>query len=424
MKRRRVAVTGIGLVTPLGTNRQTTWENAIAGKSGVQRITRFDAQPFPVQIAAEVKEFKPELRLNGKELRKMGLFIQYGLIAAYEALEDAKLPLNFESESSPYLPSSVGVNISAGLGGLPEVQHWDRELFTKEKKVVSPFFVPMIIPNLISGHLSIITRAQGPNLCYSTACASSSHSVGEGARIIQNGTADVMIVGGAEAVICELGIAGFASMRALSTRNNAPEEASRPYDQERDGFVLGEGAGVLILEDWDKATQRNARIYAEIVGYGANADAYHMTTPAPEGRGARICMQRSLEDAGVDPELVDYVNSHGTSTPAGDAEEAQAIAQVFQKNVLSLHVSSTKSMTGHLLGAAGGLEAALTVLALHHSIIPPTINLKNLDLACAKTQLNFTPNSSVKKQIRYALSNSFGFGGTNASLLFKNPTYA
>lgn len=416
---KRVAVTGIGLVTPIGNDAPTTWASLIEGKNGVGAITRFDAARLSCRIAAEVKNFEPTKYISPKEVRKMGLFIQYGIHGAFEALKDAGLDGKFgeQGNAAKVDPRRVGVSIAAGMGGLPEIQETDRDLNAKEKKVTSPFFIPMIIPNLASGHVSMMVNAKGPNTCIATACASSSHSIGESARYIQTGKADVMVAGGAEAVVCELGIAAFASMKALSTRNDDPAHASRPYDVDRDGFVLGEGAGVLILEEWEHAKKRGARIYAEVLGYGLNADAYHMTSPAPEGAGARECMMLALEDARIPASEVGYVNTHGTSTPTGDGLEAQAVAAVFGGSKDTLNVSSTKSMTGHLLGAAGGIEAAFTALSLHHGIIPPTINLEKLDDVSAATGLNFTPKHAVKKSYKYALSNSFGFGGTNASLV-------
>ncbi|MBI2606918.1 MAG: beta-ketoacyl-ACP synthase II [Deltaproteobacteria bacterium] len=420
---RRVAVTGLGLLTPVGNNVPDTWAALLKGVCGVGPITRFDASKIPVRIAGEVKGFKAEPWLTSKDTKRMGLFIQYAMVASYEALADAGLKGRFgETEAAKEVaPERVGVSISAGMGGLPEIQEWDRELATKEKKTTTPFFIPMIIPNMAGGQLSIAVNAQGPNTCIVTACASSTHAIGESARLIQRGDADVMICGGAEAVICELGIAAFASMKALSTRNDEPARASRPYDRDRDGFVLGEGAGILVLEDWDHANRRGARIYAEVMGYGLNADAYHMTSPAPEARGAEKCMRLAIADAGIDASEIGYVNSHGTSTPAGDGMEAQAIAKVFEASKKSLHVSSTKSMTGHLLGAAGGAEAAFTALAIHHGMIPPTINLENLDEESAATGLHFTAKTAVRKSLKYALSNSFGFGGTNASLILGKP---
>ncbi|MBI3554649.1 MAG: beta-ketoacyl-ACP synthase II [Deltaproteobacteria bacterium] len=415
---RRVVVTGIGLVTPVGNDAPTTWASLIEGKNGVGTITRFDASKLSCQIAAEVKAFRSEKYISSKDVRKMGLFIQYGVHASLEALNDAGMGGRIGEGANAHInPKRVGVSIAAGMGGLPEIQATDRDLFAREKKITSPFFIPMIIPNLASGHVSIIANAQGPNTCIATACASSAHSVGESMRLIQYDKADVMVAGGAEAVICELGVAAFASMKALSTRNDDPAHASRPYDQDRDGFILGEGSGVLILEEYEHARKRGARIYAEVLGYGLNCDAYHITTPAPEGAGAQECMRLSLEDAKISAADVGYVNTHGTSTSAGDCLEATAVATVFGA-AKNLNISSTKSMTGHLLGAAGGIEAAFSTLSLFHGIIPPTINLVKMDEVSAATGLNFTAHHAVKKNYKYALSNSFGFGGTNASLVF------
>jgi 3-oxoacyl-[acyl-carrier-protein] synthase II len=406
-------------VTPIGNDVPSTWASLVEGRSGVGPITRFDASKLSVRIAGEVKNFQPEKWISTKDIRKMGQFIQYGVVASLEALRDAGLTGRFgeEGDAAAVNPDRAGVSIAAGMGGLPEIEYWCRELMVKEKKVTSPFFIPMIIPNLASGHVSMIANAKGPNTCFATACASSAHSVGEAARLIQYNKADLMVAGGAEGVVCELGIASFASMKALSTRNDDPARASRPYDVDRDGFILGEGSGVLVLEEWEHAKKRGARIYAEVLGYGLNADAYHMTTPAPEGAGARECMRLALADARLPAAEIGYVNSHGTSTPAGDSLEAQAIAGIFGVAKHTLNVSSTKSMTGHLLGAAGGIEAAFTALSLHHGVIPPTVNLEKLDDVSAATGLDFTPNHAVKKNYRYALSNSFGFGGTNASLV-------
>lgn len=418
MKKKRVAVTGVGLITPIGNNVAENWDSLIHGKSGVSQITRFDVTKFPVKIAGEVKNFKPEPLINTKDQRKFGLFIQYAVFAAHEALKNANLDGRFgESGNAEKInPTRVGTLISAGMGGLPEIQYWDRELISKEKKSVSPFFIPMVIPNMASGQISISLNAQGPSSCIVTACASSTHGIGESARLIQTGLADIMICGGAEAVICELGIVGFASMKALSQRNEDPTHASRPYDKDRDGFILSEGAGVLILEEWEHAKNRGANILAEFKGYALNADAYHMTSPAPEGRGAETCMRLALKDAELNPESIGYINSHGTSTPTGDSLEASAIAKVFQS--LPVNVSSTKSMTGHLLGAAGAVEAIYSILALQNQLIPPTTNLDQLDEESAATKINFTPNNPVSKKFDYALSNSFGFGGTNGSLIF------
>ena len=423
---KRVVVTGLGVVSPLGNTPEFLWKNLSEGRSGVRKIQRFDSSRLTVQIAAEVPEFNPLPYINAKEQKKMGLFIQYGVVAAIEALKDSKLISQDNSFSLPEnLQKNTGISISAGMGGLPEIQFWDRELISKEKKVVSPFFVPMIIPNLISGHVSILTGAKGPNLCIATACSSSAHAIGESFKTIQRGDASIMIAGGAEAVICELGICGFASMRALSTRNDSPEKASRPYDKDRDGFVLGEGSAVLILEELNHAQKRGAKIYAEIVGYGLNADAYHMTSPSENGEGASDCMNKALKEAKLTLADVDYLNTHGTSTSLGDVAELKAIYSLSQETQdpkkcrSNLSISSTKSMTGHLLGAAGALEAVISILSLKNNTVPPTVNLENIDDTCESLELNLTPNKSVKKQLNVALSNSFGFGGTNASLVFR-----
>lgn len=432
MKSRRVVVTGIGAVSPVGLTAGETWRNALEGKSGVSSISLFDTTDCPVKIAAEVKgfdvtratgPFRPrpgsDVQItqasSAKDARRVGRFVHFALAAGLEAYGDSGL----DSLRSEIDPTRMGANIGVGMGGLPEIEAVHNDFLSKGYRRITPFFIPQVIPNMASGMLSILLDLKGPNLCNITACASSSHSVGESFRQIQNGDADVMVAGGAEAVISKLGIGGFASMKALSTLNDAPEKASRPYDKDRDGFIMGEGAAVLILEEYEHARKRDAKIYGEIVGYGMTGDAYHMTSPAPEGEGGERAMRIALEDAGVDPERIGYVNSHGTSTPAGDPEEAAAIARVWGSAKDKLHVSSTKSMTGHLLGAAGALEAMFSLLALRDGRIPPTINLENLDEDCAATGLNFTPNRAVEKRLDYALSNSFGFGGTNGTLIFR-----
>jgi len=397
------------------------WSALVRGQSGIDRITRFDCSKIPVQIAGEVRGFNPDPFFSSKEARKMGLFMQYGVAASMLALKDAGLSGRFgeQGDAAKFDPTRVGVNVSAGMGGLPEIQEWDRELVSKEKKSITPFFVPMIIPNLISGHTSIFTNIQGPNLCVVTACATSAHALGEAKRIIERGDADIMVSGGAEAVVCEIGIVGFASMRALSTRNDAPKEASRPYDKNRDGFVVAEGAAVLILEELEHAKKRGAKIYCELAGYGYSGDANHITSPCADGSGAIRSMSGALKDAHISASQVNYVNTHGTSTTVGDVAEAQAIAKLWGPDADALHISSTKSMTGHLLGATGSFEAAVCALAIQHSLVPPTINLNTLDDECAATKLNFTPNKAVEKKISAALTNSFGFGGTNASLVLR-----
>lgn len=427
--KRRVVITGIGAVSPLGLNAQETWRNAIEGKSGVGRIATFDATECPVQIAAEIKgfdvtrpvgPFKPghgaevTQAANAKEARRVGRFVHLGLAAGLEAYGDSGL----DSYRDKFASERFGVNIGAGMGGLPEIQAVQDEYRAKGFRRITPFFIPQVIPNMISGQLSILLNLRGPNLCNVTACTSSAHSLGESVRMIQRGDADVMIAGGAEAVICELGIGGFAAMKALSTRNEEPTRASRPFDKDRDGFVMGEGSAALVLEDYEFAKKRGAKIYAEVLGYGLSADAYHMTSPAPEGEGGRRAMAMALADANIDRERIGYVNAHGTSTPAGDVEEARAVASLFPNGKNHLHISSTKSMTGHLLGAAGAIEAMFSILAIRDGIIPPTINIDNLDPGCAELGLDFTANKAVQKRVDYALSNSFGFGGTNASLIF------
>ncbi len=427
--KRRVVITGIGAVSPLGLSAKETWKNALEGKSGVARIALFDFKDSPVTIAAEVKGFDVTRTVgpyqpapgatvtqaaNIKEARKMGRFIHLALAAGLEAYEDSGL----DAVRSKVAPDRIGVNVGVGMGGLPEIEAVYDEFLRKGYKRVTPFFIPQVIPNLASGHLSILLNLQGPNLCNVTACSSSAHSLGESFRQIQRGDADVMISGGAEAVVCQLGIAGFAAMRALSTRNETPEAASRPFDKDRDGFVMGEGGAVLVLEEYEFARKRGAKIYGEIKGYGLSSDAYHMTTPSPEGEGGGRAMAMALKDAGINPDQVGYINAHGTSTPAGDVEEARAIARHFPNGPKHLHVSSTKSMTGHLLGAAGAIESIFSVMAIREGRIPPTINLDSLDPGCAELKLDFTANRTAEKRVDYALSNSFGFGGTNASLIF------
>jgi 3-oxoacyl-[acyl-carrier-protein] synthase II len=430
--KRRVVVTGMGAVTPLGLNVQESWRNALEGRSGIATIASFDTTNCPVTIAGEVKGFDvtrpvgpftpdpkhPEstvtLAANTKDARRVGRFVHLALSAGLEAYGDSGL----DSIRNQIAPERIGTNIGVGMGGLNEIADVHEEFLAKGYRRVTPFFIPQVIANMASGQLSILLNLRGPNLCNVTACTSSAHSLGESLKIIQRGDADIMVVGGAEAVVGKLGIAGFASMKALSTRNDAPEKASRPFDTDRDGFVMGEGAAVLILEEYEFAKRRGAKIYGEIVGYGLSGDAYHMTSPSPEGEGGARAMVMALKDSGLNPDQVGYVNAHGTSTPAGDAEEARAIARTFPNGKKLLHVSSTKSMTGHLLGAAGAVEAMFSLLAIKNGLIPPTINLDNLDPACKELGLDFTANRAAEKKVDYALSNSFGFGGTNASLIF------
>jgi len=408
--KRRVVVTGLGLVTPLGIGVEKTWTAIIAGRSGVGRITRFDPSEFPSQIAAEVKNFDPADFIEKKEIKKMDKFIQFGVAAAKMAVEDSGLRI------TDAIAERVGVYVGSGMGGLPAIEATHSKLLEGGVKKVSPFFIPMTIINLVSGHIAMMHGAKGPNSAVVTACASGTHAIGDAFKIIQRGDADVMIAGGTEAVISPLGIGGFCAMRALSVRNDEPEKASRPFDALRDGFVMGEGAGVVVLEELSWAERRGARIYAEVKGYGMTGDAYHMTTPSPEGEGAARCIKIALNDAGLSIEEVDYINAHGTSTKFNDENETAAIKSVFGKRAYEMPVSSTKSMTGHLLGAAGGIEAIFSVLAMENGVIPPTMNYEFPDVEC---DLDYVPNKSRAANVDIAMSNSFGFGGTNACLVFK-----
>jgi 3-oxoacyl-[acyl-carrier-protein] synthase II len=416
---RRVVVTGIGMICAVGHTTAEVWSNLLAGKSGVGRITQFeqfermDGTPFDVsqfscQIAAEVKNFDPFKFIEKKDVKKMGRFIHFAIAAADEAVRMSGLKI------TPENAEQVGVHIGSGIGGFDVIEREHTALMKGGPRKISPFFIPAAIVNLAAGHVSMRVGAKGPNEATATACTTSAHSIGDSFRIIQHNDADAMIAGGAEASITPMGVGGFAAMRALSTRNDDPERASRPWDKDRDGFVIGEGAGILILEELEHARKRGANILAEIVGYGMSGDAYHMTQPAPEHEGGFRVMRNALRDAKVGPEVVGYVNAHGTSTPIGDTLEAQAIRNCFQRN---LPVSSTKSMTGHLLGGAGGLEAGITVLALRDQILPPTINLDNQDPETCG--MDFVPKVARKAEVEYAMSNSFGFGGTNGALLFR-----
>lgn len=407
--KKRVVITGLGAISPLGLSVEETWKKIIAGESGISRITKFDASSLPSQIAGEVKGFKPEEFMSAKLVSRVDTFIQYAIAATEMALSDAGLP---KSD----LGDEVGVIIGVGMGGVGQVEYYTRIFDEKGYKRVTPFFIPMIIPNMAAGQIAILYGAKGPNMAVCTACAAGNHAIGEAFRAIQEGKATAMICGGTEALITPLTVAGFSVMKALSTRNDAPEKASRPFDAKRDGFVIAEGCGILILEELEHAQRRGARIYAELLGYGANADAYHMTAPSPEGEGAAKCMELALKDAGLKPEEVDYINAHGTSTPLNDVAETKAIKRTFGEHAYKLMVSSTKSMTGHLLGGAGGLEAVLTVKALETGIVPPTINYEEPDPEC---DLDYVPNQARKANIKIALSNAFGFGGTNACLVFK-----
>jgi 3-oxoacyl-[acyl-carrier-protein] synthase II len=432
MARRRVVVTGLGTANPLGNTVEGSWKKILEGVSGIGPITLFDAASSPVRIAGEVRDFDVTLPLTHplkpfpdqdpftqvilpKDLRRFGRYGQFGVYAGIQAYVDSGLDAHREK----YTAERMGVNIGVGLGGLPEIQAVYDDFKEKGYRRITPFFALQVICNIPSGGLSILLNLKGPNHCNVTACASSAHSIGESFRLIERGEADVMLAGGAEGVICELGIGGFASMKALSQRNDNPAAASRPFDQDRDGFVMGEGATVLVLEEWERAQARGAKIYGELAGYGATSDAYHLTSPSPGGEGAGRAINLALQDAGIQPSQIDYVNAHATSTPPGDLEEATAIARVLGGNRKTpLAVSSTKSMTGHMLGAAGATEALFSLLSLRDQIIPPTANLEKLDPACEALGLNYVPRKAQKASLKYALSDSFGFGGTNGCLLF------
>ena len=407
---RRVAVTGIGLVSSLGIGTESNWAALVGGRSGIGPITHFDAAQFATRIAGEVRGFDPLRFIEKKDVKKMDVFIQYAIAASQFAMDDAGLQI------TPALAPNAGVFIASGIGGFTTIEREHKGLLEGGPRKISPFFIPSAIINLAAGQVSIRFGAKGPNSATCTACSASAHAIGDAFEIIRRGDADVMIAGGSEAAITPMGIGGFAAMRALSTRNDEPERASRPFDKDRDGFVVGEGSGVLILEEHDMARRRGARIYAELVGYGMSADAYHITAPSEDGDGPLRVMGRAIKSAGIDASQINYINAHGTSTPHGDKVETLAIRRCFGECARKVAVSSTKSMTGHLLGAAGGLEAGITALAVHHQTAPPTINLENPDEEC---DLDYVPNKPRKFPIEYALSNSFGFGGTNAALVFK-----
>jgi len=407
---RRVVVTGIGLICGVGNTTEEVWQNLLAGRSGICRITQFDASQFACQIAAEVKNFDPLQFIDKKEIKKMGRFIYLAIAAADEAVKSSGLQV------TPENATRVGVHIGSGIGGFDVIEREHKNLLNGGPRRISPFFIPAAIVNLAAGHVSIRFGAKGPNEAACTACTSSAHSIGDAYKIIQRGDADVMIAGGAEAAVTPMSVGGFGAMRALSTRNDAPEKASRPWDSARDGFVIGEGAGILILEELELARRRGASIVAEIVGYGMSGDAYHITQPAENGDGAYRVMLNTLKDAGVQPQQVGYINAHGTSTDIGDKLETIAVKRALGDHAYKVAVSSSKSMTGHLLGGAGGLEAGITVLALRDQILPPTINLENPDPEC---DLDYVPNRARKANVEYAMSNSFGFGGTNGALLFR-----
>lgn len=407
---RRVVVTGLGIVSPLGTGIERNWEAALHGTSGIGKVTRFDASDFPTKIAGEVKGFNPEDYVDRKDVKKMDRFIHFAIAGAKEAMTDANLQIKED------IAERTGVIMGAGLGGLESIERYHEALLEGGVRKISPFFIPMLIVNLAPGQISMIYGAKGPNLSITTACAASTHAIGEAYQAIRADEADVIIAGGSEATITPLGLGGFCAMRALSTRNDDPAKASRPFDSERDGFVMGEGSAILILEELEFARKRGAKIYAEVCGYAATADAHHITAPAPAGEGAARCMNLALKSGGIQPEEVDYINAHGTSTKYNDLFETMAIKTVFGDHAYKLAVSSTKSMMGHLLGAAGAAEAFFTVLAIKNGIIPPTINYETRDPDC---DLDYVPNESRKREIKVALSNSFGFGGTNGVVIFK-----
>jgi 3-oxoacyl-[acyl-carrier-protein] synthase II len=410
MAKRRVVVTGIGLVTPLGTGTQKTWGNICAGTSGVGLITRFDTSDFAVKIAAEVKDFQAEDFIEKKLAKHLDLYVQYAIAAAKLAFEDSGASIDATN------CQRVGVITGCGMGGLPTIEQNHVSFLERGSRKISPFFIPMAIPNMPSGHISMQLGAKGPNLALSTACAAGTHAVGEAYRSIVYGSCDMVITGGSEAVICPLGVGGFSAMKALSTRNDAPTHASRPFDKDRDGFIMSEGSGMLIVEELEHAVKRGAMIYAEIIGYGASSDAYHIAAPPENGEGAARCLRLALQDAGLAPEDIDYINAHGTSTPLNDRCETQAIKTVFGDHARRLAISSTKSMTGHMLGAAGGIEAAFTALSIRDQIAPPTVNLQEASPDC---DLDYVPNQARKMEIRAAVSNSFGFGGTNGVVVMQ-----
>jgi 3-oxoacyl-[acyl-carrier-protein] synthase II len=409
VQRRRVVVTGLGIISPVGNTVPEAWDAILAGKSGIGRVSRFDPSRLASQIAGEVKDFDVSKYLSPKEARRMDRFIHFGMAAGLQAWKDSG------NAVTPETAERFGINFGSGIGGLPLIEEMHNELLKSGPRRISPFFIPGTIINMIAGNLSIMLGTKGPNLAIVTACTTSTHCIGEAAKAIRYGEAEVMIAGGAEATVTELAMGGFASARALSTRNDDPAGASRPWDKDRDGFVLGEGAGAVVLEEYEHARQRGARIYCELAGYGVSSDAYHMTAPAEDGEGAFRCMNNALRDAGMNVDGIDYVNAHGTSTPLGDIAETVAVKRAFGDRAKKVAVNSTKSMTGHLLGAAGGIEAVFSILALVNQVSPPTINLQTPDPQC---DLDYVPNTARKMQIRAALSNSFGFGGTNGSLVF------
>jgi 3-oxoacyl-[acyl-carrier-protein] synthase II len=407
---RRVVVTGVGMVTPVGLDTETSWEGLIAGRSGIGPITQFDDKEIPTQIAGEVKGFDAAKYIEPKEIKKMDRFIHLAIAASQLAMDSARLPI------TPGNAERVGVIAGAGIGGLPAIERSYKAYMEKGYRRITPFFIPMSIINELAGHISMRFGAKGPNVSVVTACATGTHSIGDAYKIIQRGDADAMFAGGAESCICPLGVGGFNAMKALSTRNSEPGRASRPFDAERDGFVIGEGAGIVVLEELESARKRGGTILAEVIGYGLSGDAYHITSPAPNGEGAARCMNMAIKNAGISPAEVGYINAHGTSTKYGDELETMAIKTVFGDHARKVPVSSTKSMIGHLLGAAGGVEAVISVLALVRGVLPPTINLENPDPEC---DLDYIPNTARKLSVEIAMSNSFGFGGTNATLIFR-----
>lgn len=413
MFKRRVVITGLGIISPVGNTVPDAWNNVVAGKSGITRITRFDASAFASQIAGEVKDFDITHYLSGKDARRMDIFIHYGMAAGIQAVRDAGLG---DIASGHLDAERIGVNIGSGIGGLSMIEDTHDIYHAGGPRKISPFFIPSTIINMIAGNLSIMFGFKGPNLAIVTACTTATHCIGDSARLIEYGDVDVMVAGGAESCVTPLAMGGFASARALSTRNDDPITASRPWDKGRDGFVLGEGAGILVLEEMEHAKRRGAKIYAELAGFGMSADAYHMTAPCEDGEGAARCMTNALRNAGMNAAEVDYINAHGTSTPLGDLAETVAVKRCFGEHAKKLVVNSTKSMTGHLLGAAGGVEAIFSALAIHHQIAPPTINIFDQDPAC---DLDYVPNTARKMKIGVAMSNSFGFGGTNGTLIFR-----
>ena len=410
MTRRRVVITGLGIISPVGNTVEQAWQSILAGRSGIDRITRFDASSFPVQIAGEVKDFDITQYIPARDARRMDIFIHYGLAAGIQAIKDAGL------EAHPANAERIGVSIGSGIGGLPMIETTRDEFVASGVRKISPFFVPGSIINMISGTLSIMYGYKGPNIALVSACSTGTHSIGDAARLIEYGDADVMVAGGAECTVSQLGVGGFCAARALSTRNDDPKTASRPWDKDRDGFVLSEGAGVMVLEEYEHAKARGARIYAELAGFGMSADANHMTVPCEDGEGAARCMTNAIRSAQINADEVNYLNAHGTSTPLGDVAETMAVKRAFGDHAKKLVVNSTKSMTGHLLGAAGGVEAVFSALAIYNQVSPPTINIFNQDEAC---DLDYCANEARQMKVDVAISNSFGFGGTNATVVLR-----